>query len=305
MKRSQKRLCGLAVSCVALGILAHACTPITGVAIDDDAAAPTGTTTTTAPTTTSTAPPVPTADGAVMTNDAAIAVDGGVADADTDGGADADTDADVDAGSSDAGGDAMSDAGGPIPVLPGADGVLRGTVGGAVTHSWVGQVRLPNAGCPPGARIYTSGMYQCCGWSGSFGAVANMPVEFDLTTGSGTLAGAPIGALSALGPDVDGTLRFRQAAFLHATKGWNASVAMATLMMAPPAKVTEARDFLGLGIVRPISDSLRNMTVTWNPTTKLFRVVSDLTMFQANATGQCAPGLPSSEARLLFDLRGP
>ncbi len=197
--------------------------------------------------------------------------------------------------------DATSD--GATPVMPGAGGILRGTVGGIVTHSWAGHMRLPTPSCPPGATTYSAGTIQCCRWSGNFGNVSRVPVEFDLSSGTGTIAGVLFGPLGAPVTEPDGTIRFRQPTILHAEKSWNASAAMAGHMMANPAKVTEAQNFLRLGVVRPVSDSLRNVQVTWNPTTMAFRIVVDLIMFQATTAGTCAPGLPASEARLLFDLR--
>lgn len=249
-------------------------------------AAPTTTTTTTTPT------PTGTGTGAL---DAALSPGDASADVSL---VDAASDADTDGSASDGAAD-----GGATPVMPGADGILRGTVGGLVDQSWVGTIPLPNAGCPASAQTVTMGAISCCRFTGSFGNASRVPVEFDLTTGTGTLAGAPIGPFGAVIVEGDGTMRFRQPTILHAQKAWTAGVEVGRHMMAPASEVEEATKLLSLGLVRPVSDSLRNMQVAWNPTTKEFRVTMDLTMFQANPAGTC--GLPSgnSTGRLFYDLR--
>lgn len=251
-------------------------------------AAPTTTTTTTTPTPTGTGTP----DAAPAPSDASADVTS----------VDAEGDAANDASADGGGADGAAD-GGAIPVMPGADGILRGTVGGLVDQSWVGTIPLPNAGCPASAQTVTMGAISCCRFTGSFPNASRVPVEFDLATGMGTLAGAPIGPFGAVFLDGDGTMRFRQPTILHAQKAWTAGVEVGRHMLAPASEVEEATKLLSLGLVRPVSDSLRNMQVTWNPTTKVFRITMDLTMFQANPAGTC--GLPSgnSTGRLFYDLR--
>jgi len=223
--------------------------------------------------------------------DAAPPVDGSTTDAEADGASDASS------------GDASADGGTAVPVLPGVDGILRGTVGGNREQSWLGTLPLPNANCPASAQTVNMGAISCCRFNGSFASVSRVPVEFDLTTGMGTLAGAPIGPFGAVVVEGDGTMRFRQPTLLHAQKAWVAGVEMGRHMLAPASEVEESSKLLSLALVRPVSDSLRNMQVTWNPTTKVFRITMDLTMYQATPAGTC--GLPSgdSSGRLIYDLR--
>jgi hypothetical protein len=273
-----------------------ACTVIDGVGVDpseEPDAAPTSTATTPVPTGTATGTGTPDA-GPAPTDAAADAT---LADAE----ADATSDAEVDGGAVDGATD-----GGATPVMPGADGVLRGTVSGPRTHEWVGKIRLPNATCPAGATTITSGAISCCAFAGSFGSLGGaVPVVFDPVTRSGTLAGAPIGPLAAPITEADGTLRFQAAAFLEAPKAWAAGIEMARAAGAPAGEIAEAtRMYENPALMRAVSDSLKYMVVTWNPTTKVFRIRFELTNFQATAAGTCGiVGGQETSARLLFDLR--
>lgn len=286
------RVGGRCVTALALGLFVvggAACTVIEGVGIDDPGetpdASPTSTSTTPVPTGTATGTGAPDA-GPAPTDAAADAT---LADADVDAATDASLDGATD--------------GGATPVMPGVDGILRGTVGGLVEHSWVGTIPLPNAGCPASAQTVTMGQISCCRFGGSFPNASRVPVEFDLATGMGTLAGAPIGPFGAVIVEGDGTMRFRQPTILHAQKAWTAGVEMGRHMMAPASEIEEATKLFSLGLVRPVSDSLRNMQVTWNPTTKVFRITMDLTMYQANAAGTCNLPSGNSSGRLFYDLR--
>jgi len=232
-------------------------------------------------------------------------VDGAGIDAGADGEADAaDTDAATDA-STDT--DATTDAGdaGSGAVVPGSDGILRGLVGGLRSQDWTGRIRLPNATCPAGATTVTSGGISCCSFGGAFGNVARIPVVFDLTTRSGTLAGAPIGPLSAPIVEADGTMRFQAAAFLEGPKAWQAGIEMARAGSAAAGEIAEAtRMYENPALMRAVSDSLKYMVVTWNPTTMAFRIRFELTNYQATSAGTCGiPGGQETFARLAFDLR--
>ncbi len=287
---------------LALGLLVAGGVACTAIDVTTDGTAPDA-----APSSTGTAP-IPTGTGTgTSALDAAPAPDARADAMTADATADAEADGASDAPTSDASDaatpDATPDAGAAIPVMPGADGVLRGTVGGSREQSWTGTLRLPNANCPASAQTINMGPISCCRFVGSFGAVSRVPVEFDLTTRAGTLAGAPIGPFAAAIVDPDGTLRFRQPTLLHAQTAWVAGVEMGRHMLAPASEVEESSKLLSLALVRPVSDSLRNMQVSWNPTTKAFRITMDLTMYQATPAGSC--GLPSgdSSGRLNFDLR--
>jgi len=267
--------------------------------------APDATTTTTVPTGTTPAPAVDASADAPSPTDAAsgdaAAGDGAPGDSAV---ADAADGATNDAAMTDASADAADAGAISGPVLPGVDGVLRGTVAGTREHSWIGTLRLPSAACPAGARTVTQGMVSCCVWSGGFSGTSSAPVTFDLTTATGTLAGSPIGPLGAATLDVDGTMRFRQPTLLHAVKGWDASIAISARLGAPASTLAGAEQLLRpTALVAPVSDSLRNMQVTWNPTTKVFRITLDLTMFQNTTAGACPIPPGPSAGRLIFDLR--
>jgi hypothetical protein len=233
------------------------------------------------------------------TLDSGSSIDAASNDATLDAVSDATSDASLDGG---ADGDAPDS--GAVPVKPGSDGVLRGLVSGVRTQEWVGRIRLPNATCPAGFTTVTSGAISCCAFAGNFGSVVRVPVVFDLTTRSGTLAGAPIGPFAAPVVEADGTMRFRAAAFLEGPKAWKAGIAMASANAAPAADIAEAtRLSAPPALMSAISDSLKYLVLTWNPTTQAFRVRFDLTNYQATATGTCGiPGGQETSARLQFDL---
>lgn len=233
------------------------------------------------------------------TVDAGSSPDATSSDATSDAVGDATSDAPLDAG---ADGDAADS--GAVPVMPGSDGVLRGLVSGMRTQEWVGRIRLPNATCPAGSTTVTSGPISCCAFSGNFGSVVRVPVVFDLTTRSGTLAGAPIGPFAAPVVEADGTMRFQAAAFLEGPKAWKAGIEMASANAANAADIAEAtRLYDTPALVSAISDSVKYMVVTWNPTTMAFRIRFDLTNFQATGAGTCGiPGGQETSARLQFNL---
>lgn len=233
------------------------------------------------------------------TVDSGSSPDAASSDATSDAVSDATSDASLDGG---ADGDA-SDSG-AVPVRPGTDGVLRGLVSGMRTQEWVGRIRLPNATCPAGFTTVTSGAISCCAFGGNFGSVVRVPVVFDLTTRSGTLAGAPIGPFAAPVVESDGTMRFQAAAFLEGPKAWKAGIEMASANAAPAVDIAEAtRLYDAPALVSAISDSVKYMVLTWNPTTLAFRIRFDLTNYQATAAGTCGiPGGQETSARLQFDL---
>ncbi len=296
------RVGGRSVTALTLGLFVvggAACTVIDGVGIDDPGETPDA-----APTSTSTTP-VPTGTGAPDAGPAPsdAAADATLADADVDSGTDgsAASDADTDGGSADGGADAGAD-----PVMPGADGVLRGLVGGNRIQEWLGTIRLPDATCPPGATVRTAGQISCCGFSGSWsGGVGRIPVVFDPTPRTGTLAGAPFGPLSPAVTDPDGTMRYQMAAFLEGPRAWQAGIEMSRLGSATATQLAQATRMLeNPALMRAVSDSLRYMVVTWNPVTKAFRIRFDLTNFQGTSAGTCGIiGGQETFARVQYDLR--
>ena len=291
-----------ALGAVSVAVAVAACTVVETGGADDGGPSPEASTTgTTTATTTGTGAP----DAAPPPSDAsadATLVDAegdSASDADTDGGAA--SDADTDGGATDGGSDAGAD-----PVMPGADGVLRGLVGGNRFQDWLGTIRLPNATCPPGATTRTVGQISCCGFSGSWGgSVARIPVVFDPTTRTGTLAGAPFGPLSPAVTDPDGTVRYQMAAFLEGPRAWQAGIEMSRLGSATPNQLAQATRMLeNPALMRAISDSVKYMVVTWNPTTKAFRIRFDVTSFQGTTAGTCGiSGGQETFARVQFDLR--
>ncbi|MFO0639325.1 MAG: hypothetical protein U0183_08930 [Polyangiaceae bacterium] len=298
------RVGGRSVTALALGLFVvggAACTVLEGVGIDDPGetpdASPMSTSTTPVPTGTATGTGAP--DAGPAPTDAAADVTS--ADAAGDSASDAGTDADTDGSAVDGGADAGAD-----PVMPGVDGVLRGLVGGNRVQDWFGTIRLPNATCPPGATVRTAGQISCCGFAGSMsGGVGRIPVVFDPTTRTGTLAGAPFGPLSPAVMDPDGTMRYQMAAFLEGPRAWQAGIEMSRLGSATATQLAQATRMLeNPALMRAVSDSLRYMVVTWNPVTKAFRIRFDLTNFQGTSAGTCGIiGGQETFARVQYDLR--
>lgn len=280
---------GAALAAVVAGFVA--CSPVDSGGEDGGATSGPDAATTSTASGTTTAP--------TGTVDAGGSPDATTNDATSDAAIDATSDATLDAG---ADGDAADS--GAVPVMPGADGILRGLVSGVRLQEWVGRMRLPNSTCPAGAATVTAGPISCCSFAGSFGNVVSVPVVFDLTTRSGTLAGAPIGPFAAPIVESDGTMRFNAAAFLEAPKAWKAGVAMATANSAPALDIGEATRFYDApALVYAVSDSLKSMVVTWNPTTMAFRIRFDVTNYQATAAGTCGiSGGQETYARLHFNL---
>lgn len=292
-------IAGLVAASVVVGL--GACTIVETGGADDGGSSPeasaTGTSTATSTATAaSDAAPVPSdASADVVVADAA---GDSASDADLDGGG---NDADPDGSAADGGADAGAD-----PVMPGTDGVLRGLVGGSRFQDWFGTIRLPNATCPPGATTRTAGQISCCGFSGSWGGtVARIPVVFDPTTRTGTLAGAPFGPLSPAVTEPDGTLRYQAAAFLEGPRAWQAGIEISRLGTATANQLAQATRMLeNPALMRAISDSLKYMVVTWNPTTQAFRIRFDLTSFQGTSAGTCGiVGGQETFARVQYDLR--
>jgi hypothetical protein len=203
--------------------------------------------------------------------------------------------------------DAASDAGGPVPVRPGVDGILRGTVTSVTyEHRWNGALRAGNANCPANASIVDGGGVMCCVWSRAFVATqaVNIPITFDLTTRTGTLAGSPIGTYSGpTPPDANGTVEYLiNPSSSHRTKAWDASNAMGELLGESAALVAESRAFPALNLVYEVVMSLSAARVSWNATTSAFRIYETHPLVSI-PTGRC--GNQSSGGRLAYDLRSP
>ncbi len=262
-----------------------------------------------------TSPPVPSSssDGAISLADAAAPTDAALpTDAATL--ADAPADAPTDAGPPDAGDDASDAAAPPIPVALGADNVLRGHVHGTFTHDWRGVIRLsPSApACPApapaGTPITVSNGARCCVWRGAFAAtsVANIPVELDLTTRAGTLAGSPMGVYSGPPPDASGAFRHTVSpSTFHLTNGWKATEAIGDLIGESSALVAESRDYFTLiasGAMREVLISLSSAEVQWNPTAGTFRI-RDTHQVTPGTAGTC--GAETAAATASFLLTSP
>ena len=203
--------------------------------------------------------------------------------------------------------DGGADAGGPVPVRPGADGILRGTVTSVTyEHRWNGALRAGNASCPANATIVDGGGVMCCVWSRAFVATqaVNIPVTFDLTTRTGTLAGSPIGTYSGpTPPDANGTVEYLiNPSSSHRAKAWDASNAMGELLGESAALVAESRAFPALNLVYEVIMSLSAARVSWNATTSTLRIYETHPLVSVPA-GRC--GNQSSGGRLAYDLRSP
>ncbi|HQY60146.1 MAG TPA: hypothetical protein PK141_02040 [Polyangiaceae bacterium] len=273
----------LAVWVVGLATVAGACSGETAPAPGEaEAGAPSRTTTVPVP------PPAPTTSGSAGLDasrpptDASDTSDA-APDAPTDAAPDAPTDAAPDA--SDAApdaADAAPDAGGST-LVQGADGVLRGNIVVGGERIWDGSATLGSASCPVGAMT----MRGCCRYFGNFMRGAAVPLELDLATGATTIAGIGM-SLGAPAPQADGTLRFQRATITVATPMWRVGVEIARAAGESAQEIDEMSKLLD--VARPISDSLRNMVVTWHPTTKVFSLRLDSTGFQGNASA-CASGV--------------
>jgi hypothetical protein len=279
---SSRTLGGVLVA--ALAALGACSTPITTSPIDagsDSATAPTATATGQAPEDAS-------LDAATIDATATDASDAGALDAS----------APIDGG---------GDASAPVPVRPGADGVLRGTVTSMTyEHRWNGALRAGNANCPANATVVDGGGVMCCVWSRAFVAtqVVNVPVTFDPATRTGTLAGAPIGTYAGpTPPDANGTVEYLiNPSANHRAKAWEASNAMGELMGESATLVAESRAFPALALVQEIIMSISSARISWNATTGAFRLFETHPLTPLPA-GRC--GNQSSGGRVALDLRGP
>ncbi len=225
--------------------------------------------------------------------------DGRVTAHDASGATDARQDGDAATLDASAGKDATVDGGvaGPVPIVVGADGVLRGTVSGPVEHRWHGEATAGSASCPAGSVVVGA----CCEWDGAYvtASVVNIPVVFDPATRAGTLAGAPIGPFGAgmVGPTGVITWQINPSAF-HWEKGWVANEAMGVGVEAP-ATVAASQHFFALKLVREILISVSSARVTWDPGAGILRLLEahPLTPLVAgpckNATGRTSWNLAS------------
>jgi hypothetical protein len=178
----------------------------------------------------------------------------------------------VDAAAEDASEDAgtvlvdASDGGtadGGTGVVLGADGVIRGTVGGTIVHTWHGSLVATDPRCPVGS-VVTNG---CCVWDGTFAnlTVANIPLVFDVATRSGTLAGSPIGAYGVGPTDPDGTVSFQtNPSSNQFPKHWPAIEAIGLVSGESAATLADSKEFKALDLVVPVIFSTSYARVRWN-----------------------------------------
>lgn len=183
--------------------------------------------------------------------DASEAVDAALEEASTDASTDAVTDVSVDA------------ADGGTSVVLGADGVVRGTVGGTIVHKWHGSLVATDPRCPVGS-VVTNG---CCVWDGTFAnlTVTNIPIVFDIATRSGTLAGSPIGAYGVGPTDPDGTLSFQTNPSANQFPNhWPAMDALGVVSGESAATLAASKEFKTLDLVVPVIFSTSYARVRWN-----------------------------------------
>ena len=177
-------------------------------------------------------------------------------------------DASLDSGTEDAAADAAPDvmvdaADGGTSVVLGADGVIRGSVGGTIVHKWHGSLFATDARCPIGS-VVTSG---CCVWDGTFAnlVVTNIPIVFDTTTRAGTLAGSPIGAYGVGPTEPDGTVSFQTNPSANQFPNhWPAIEEIGLLSGESAATLAASKAFKALDVVIPVIFSTSYARVRWN-----------------------------------------